>query len=106
MLLQLRDGKYYVQFYHFKRGELGTMHGMLKGRGTSAFLRKDVGDDVEDISSVHSFCHPNDNFERKVGRKLAFAKLVKSMINLNVISTKEERQLCWNTYFENFKKGK
>jgi hypothetical protein len=106
MLLQLKDGKYYVQFYHFQQGELGTMYAMCKGRGTTATLYKEFEEHQQKVSMVHSFCHPNDHFERKVGRKLAFAKLVKSMENLGVISTKEERQLCWNTYFENFKKGK
>ena len=106
MLLKLETGKYYVQFHHFQQGELTTMYAMMKGRGTTAILLQEFPDHQQEVSTVHSFCNPKDQFERKVGRRLAFAKLVKSMFNLGIIGTKEESKLCWDTYFENFKKGK
>lgn len=106
MLLYLNTGKYYVQFHHFRQGELTTMYAMMKGRGTTALLMQEFPDHQQEVSMVHSFCNPKDHFERKIGRKLAFAKLIKSMESLGIISTKEERKLCWDTYFNNFKKGK
>ena len=107
MLLELNTGKYYVQFHHFKQGELGTMYAMMKGRGTAAVLYKEFpGNSQQEVSTVYSFCNPKDHFERKIGRKYSFAKLVRSMQNLGIISTKEEKKLCWDTYFNNFKKGK
>jgi len=100
MLLQLKDKNYYVKFYHFPAGEYDGYN-----RGTKAKLL-DSSDSKSAIAIEIAICNPHDNFVRKTGRKLAFKRLLDFMQVAGIISGREEHKLCWDTYFENFKKGK
>lgn len=101
MELNLANKKYYVKFYHFPAGEYGKEY----GRGTRAELLGSSESKFA-IANEKALCNPNDNFVRKTGRKLAFKRLLDFMQSQGIISSREERKLCWDTYFENFKKGK
>lgn len=51
-----------------------------------------------------SYCHPNDQFRRATGRKLALARLIELMSGGYLELDKEDRRKIWNIYFETHKK--
>jgi hypothetical protein len=51
-----------------------------------------------------SNCHPNDNFCKSTGRKVAFTRLLLRMMEEFIISSRLERALLWEAYFKAFKK--
>lgn len=105
MKVKLNGQEYAVLVHYINPGsKYQPMFAIAKGRGTIVSLVKyESKDDLKVIANGYSFCHPNDSFVKKVGRKLAFTKLVNSLWNLNIIHTKEERKYLWETFFQNFK---
>ena len=66
------------------------------GTTTQAFLSPPVEDSMKGrLFAGRSYCHPNDNFSRAFGRKLAFRRLLEQ---LGVPRT--NRRAAWLSYYE------
>jgi hypothetical protein len=95
--LKIQDSLYQVKFYYID--EAGVL--------TRGEFKTDTLDGVECtilkngkvMSRGKSFCHPNDIFNKSVGRKKALAKAV-------LFLPKEMRQLIWDEYFKLSPKSK
>lgn len=103
MKVEILGKKYMVRF----------AHSPVQSRQTDCFLYP-MEDGVlrsenlpQPIVMGIAFCHWKDNFERRVGRKIAFSRLILNMEEAGIIPAgaegKELRTYLWNEYLKNFR---
>jgi hypothetical protein len=93
MQIYINNQIYDLEFYHNQTIDLdfGT-----KNRSTCV-VAYGGKDSLPHISTA--FCNPSDRFVKKLGRKIAFKKLL-----MELDATREERIPSWETYKQKFAK--
>lgn len=91
------EDKYIVEFEHFResynKGGLEVFkRNSKKSNTTLCTIFKKEDDTIIPMSVAGAICHKDDNFDKGVGRKIAFSKAVR------YISSKEDRKLLWNWF--------
>ena len=97
MKVTLLNEQYVIHFSHETR----------KIRVTTATLYKieETGEVSKvPIITTTAKCSDRDNFQRSVGRKIAFTRLLKWLSNGRFNLSKEDRKVLWDQYFLSSKK--
>lgn len=106
MQIVIEGTKYGIRFTH-----LSDFHDKLVGT-RAEFIRLDDSSGYPMPTNVceESKCHPNDNFDKSKGRKVALAKLLKhvnsdkALLGMTHKLSKIKRRQIWNIYFQEHRK--
>ena len=81
--VKTKDGELKVKFHHQTVGD---------NRGTDCRIHND--DYSIDVVG-HALCHPNDNFDRRVGRKIALTHVLQLFTE-----DRDVRKMFWKEYLK------
>lgn len=92
------DGKEYVISFEYSEGDIPNTE--LRGRVTRCWVVK-AGDDRQySVLKGTAWCHPNDQFAREIGRKLALERALVTALALRVKArAREFRTAAWKAYW-------
>jgi len=58
---------------------------------------------VNVVAEGKTFCHPNDQYQKKIGRKIAFDRAVNKLFIGRSPNLKAARRVFWNAFLEKCK---